>query len=117
MTEPFISHHAPSPVPPPVQTSAQDDATLDRIEDQLLADAADHLDRTHRQALPDNAPLSVRAQLANAEVGLASDRIAKLLAAPTHWQQVKQELIDLKAATTMLETIVQRMSFTRTTEG
>lgn len=87
------------------------------IEATPQADATEHLEKSHRQALPPNTPLHVRAQLANAEVGLASDRMAQLLTVPTKWQQARQELIDLKAATAVLENIIQHMSLQTSEEA
>lgn len=111
-------------VPPyAVQTSAQDEATIARIEEQRLTDAADHFPDATKMVT--EHPLHVRAMLANAEARMASDRIAKQLDdkqlrehLPLTWlEHVRQDLLDLKAAAIVLETIVQRMAHIHTTEG
>lgn len=61
------------------------------------------------------APIAahIRAMLANGEVRLASDRIARLLDAPSSRHQVQQHIFDLKAAVNELETLVFRMAIER----
>lgn len=112
MTEPFITYPWPAD---PVQTSAQDEATIARIEEQHLADAADHFPDATKMVT--EYPLHVCAMFANADARLASDRIARLLDNPATRHQVKQDLIDLKESVSALETILQRMAHIHTTEG